>query len=99
MVHPVMVASPSSQRIPPPRCPELPLSVQPATFAELQAEQAIPPPTLSLIMQSITDGLLSQGTYDGGLQVGSFTVSSVVTYVGAVGGGMGGPGGKPQRGP
>ena len=49
---------------------------------------------------SIADGLYSDGNYNPGTQVDSFTISSITTTAGVAGGGfMGGPGGKPPRGP
>ena len=48
---------------------------------------------------SSADGLLTDGTYTPGTQMTSFTVSSVVTYVGSAGGGWGGGGGQPGGGP
>jgi hypothetical protein len=42
----------------------------------------------------LNDGLYSGGSYNAGQQVGDFTISSVVTMIGAAGGGFGGqPGG------
>jgi len=50
---------------------------------------------------TLTDGLYSSGTYTAGNQIASFTISSIITGAGALGGfpgGGGGPGGGTQPG-
>ena len=47
---------------------------------------------------TVTDGLYSEGSYSGGTEGDSFTVSSTVTNVGASAGGFGGPGGEKMPG-
>ena len=44
------------------------------------------------------DGLYENGTYSGGTQYTSFTISSMVTYLGTGGGGFGNPGGGGRPG-